>query len=130
MGFHGRHVRAVDERGGSEAERGRPVREFDAAGRRADEPSALLSPRIREEALSVASAPCGWHSLAMITLVEIERAAEALPPVQKTELLLFLAESLRKEQAPLPEPRLFSPEQLQAWMDEDEEAMRRFRTGA
>jgi hypothetical protein len=65
----------------------------------------------------------------MKTLAEIERAAEELPSAQRTELLLFLAESLRKEQAPLPEPRQFSTEQLQAWMDEDEEAMRRFRAG-
>ena len=65
----------------------------------------------------------------MKTLVEIERAAEELPSPQRTELLLFLAETLRKEQAPLPEPREFSTQQLQAWMDEDEEAMRRFRVG-
>jgi len=45
-------------------------------------------------------------------------------------LLLFVARSLREEQAPLPEPRLFSDEQLRAWMDEDEAAMRRFRSGA
>ena len=66
----------------------------------------------------------------MKTLVEIERAVEELPPAQKTELLLFVAQSLREEQAPLPEPRLFSDDQLQAWLDEDEAAMRRFRTGA
>ncbi len=64
----------------------------------------------------------------MKTLDEIERAAEDLPPGQKTELLLFLARSLRKQQASLPEPRTFSPEQLQKWMDEDDEAMRRFRS--
>ena len=66
---------------------------------------------------------------AMKTLVEIERAAEELPSAQRTELLLFLAETLRKEQAPLPEPRQFSTEQLQTWMDEDEKAMRSFRAG-
>ena len=65
----------------------------------------------------------------MKTLVEIERAAQELPPGQRTELLLFVAETLRKEQSPLPEPRQFSAVQLQAWMDEDEEAMRRFRAG-
>jgi len=65
----------------------------------------------------------------MKTLVEIERAAEELPSRQRTELLLFVAETLRKEQATLPEPREFSAEQLQAWMDEDEDAMRRFRAG-
>lgn len=66
----------------------------------------------------------------MKTLDEIERAAEELPTGQKTELLLFLARSLRKEQAPLPEPRIFSDDQLQRWMNEDEEAMRRFRSEA
>ena len=66
----------------------------------------------------------------MKTLAEIERAVEALPSGKKTELLLFVAQRLREEQAPLPEPRDFSDEQLRVWMDEDEEAMRRFRTGA
>jgi hypothetical protein len=66
----------------------------------------------------------------MKTLAEIERAVEELPSGEKTELLLFVAQRLRDEQAPLPEPRDFSDEQLRAWMDEDEEAMRRFRAGA
>lgn len=66
----------------------------------------------------------------MTTLVEIEQAVGGLLAAQKTELLLFVAQSLREEQVPLPEPRLFSDEQLRAWMDEDEEAMRRFRAGA
>ena len=70
------------------------------------------------------------HNAGMKTLAEIERAAEELPIGERTELLLFLAESLRKDQAPLPAPRLFSEAQLQAWMDEDEEAMRRFNAGA
>jgi hypothetical protein len=65
----------------------------------------------------------------MRTVVEIKCAAEELPSAQRTELLLFLAETLRKEQAPLPEPRQFSTEQLHTWMDEDEEAMRRFKAG-
>jgi hypothetical protein len=65
----------------------------------------------------------------MKTLAEIESAVEELPATQRAELLLFVARSLREEQAPLPEPRLFSAEQLGAWMDEDEEAMRRFRVG-
>jgi len=71
-----------------------------------------------------------WQKEAVKTLVEIERAVEELPAAQKTELLLFVARSLREEQAPLPAPRLFSDEQLRAWMDEDEEAMRRSRAGA
>jgi hypothetical protein len=63
----------------------------------------------------------------MSTLAEIESAAAALPPQEKAELLLFVAGQLRAQGAPLPEPRLFSPGQLQAWMDEDEEDMRKFR---
>jgi hypothetical protein len=66
----------------------------------------------------------------MSTLVEIESAAAALSASEKAELLLFVARQLRKEQAPLPEPRLFTKEQLQSWMDEDEEDMRLFRDRA
>lgn len=66
----------------------------------------------------------------MTTLIEIERAVAGLPSSEKTELLLYVAQSLRAQQAPLPEPRRFSDEQLQAWVDEDEEAMRRFRANA
>jgi hypothetical protein len=66
----------------------------------------------------------------MKTLTEIEQAVEELPSGQKTELLLFVARSLREAQAPLPEPRRFSDEQLRSWLDEDEEAMRRFQQGA
>jgi hypothetical protein len=66
----------------------------------------------------------------MKTLVEIESAVAELPAAQNAELLLFVAKSLREEQAALPEPRLFSDEQLRAWMDEDEEAMRRFQANA
>jgi len=65
----------------------------------------------------------------MSTLTEIEAAVEALPPREKAELLLFVAGQLRAEGASLPEPRLFSPEQLQAWMDEDEADMQTFRAG-
>ena len=63
----------------------------------------------------------------MSTLSEIESAVKALPAREKAELLLFVARQLRAEGAPLPEPRLFTPEQLQMWMDEDEEDMRKFR---
>ena len=64
----------------------------------------------------------------MSTLDEIEAAADKLPKNQQQELLLFLARRLREAGA-LPEPRLFSEEQLKAWMDEDEEDMRRLRAG-
>ena len=65
----------------------------------------------------------------MTTLAEIEAAAEALPPEQKQELLLFLAARLRAQGAELPEPREFSREQIAAWIAEDEADMRRFREG-
>ena len=89
---------------------------------------SLAGPLVCE--CAVANLRAGWQNDLMKTLAEIERAAEELPPAERTELLLFVARSLRQEQAPLPQPRLFSDEQLQAWMDEDEEAMRRFRAGA
>ena len=66
----------------------------------------------------------------MSTLAEIESAATALSSREKAELLLFVTGQLRAEGAPLPEPRLFSPDQLRAWMDEDEDDMRKFRAGA
>ena len=71
-----------------------------------------------------------WQNGRMKTLAEIERAVEELPSAEKTELLLFLARCLREEQTSLPEPRDFTDAQLRAWMDDDEEAMRRFRSGA
>ncbi len=40
-----------------------------------------------------------------------------------------MASQLRAEGAPLPEPRLFPPEQIQGCMNEDEEDMRKFRVG-
>lgn len=63
----------------------------------------------------------------MTTLAEIEAAADALPPAQKQELLLFLAARLRAEGGRLPSPRKFSSEQLKAWIVEDEADMQRFR---
>jgi hypothetical protein len=63
----------------------------------------------------------------MSSLVEIESAAATLSAGEKAELLLFVAQQLRDEQAPLPEPRLFSKDQLQAWMDEED--MVRFLDG-
>ncbi len=65
----------------------------------------------------------------MSTLNEIEAAAEKLSREQQQELLLFLARRLREDGGALPDPRLFSEEQLKEWMDEDEEDMRRFRAG-
>lgn len=64
----------------------------------------------------------------MSTLAEIESAADALPPEQKQELFLFLAARLRGA-GQLPSPREFSREQIEAWIADDEEGMRRFREG-
>jgi hypothetical protein len=65
----------------------------------------------------------------MSTLVEIADAARKLTPDERRQLLLQLAESLRAEHQPLPPPRKFSREEMQAWMDEDEADMKRFREG-
>jgi hypothetical protein len=62
----------------------------------------------------------------MTTLAEIEAAAETLPPEDKQHLLLFLAASLRTA-GQLPPPRPFSPEQIRAWIADDEAEMERFR---
>jgi hypothetical protein len=61
----------------------------------------------------------------MSTLAEIEAAADALPDGDKQRLLLFLAARLRAQPGQLPPPRTFSPEQLQAWIADDEADMRR-----
>lgn len=63
----------------------------------------------------------------MSTLAEIENAADALPPEQQQELLLFLAARLRSQRAEIPEPRKFSREQMAGWIAEDEADLRRFR---
>jgi len=65
----------------------------------------------------------------MSTLAEIEAAADALPPEQKQELLLFLAARLRAVGAKIPEPCKFARDQVAAWIAEDEADMRRFREG-
>jgi hypothetical protein len=65
----------------------------------------------------------------MSKLDEIEAAAEALPPGEKQELMLFLATRLRAQGAKMPEPRRFSREQMAGWIAEDEADMRRFQQG-
>jgi hypothetical protein len=63
------------------------------------------------------------------TLAEIQAAADALPPKQKQELMLFLGARLRAQGASLAAPREFSLEQLAAWIKEDAADMRRFGEG-
>ena len=64
----------------------------------------------------------------MSTLAEIEAAADLLPPELKEELFLFLAARLRGN-GEVPPPRDFSREQIDSWIADDEEGMRRFREG-
>ena len=61
----------------------------------------------------------------MNTLPEIEAAADALPPEQQQELLLFLAARLRAKAGQLPPLRKFPREQVDAWIAEDEADMKR-----
>ncbi|MEO7318834.1 MAG: hypothetical protein ABIZ56_07595 [Chthoniobacteraceae bacterium] len=66
----------------------------------------------------------------MSTLVEIEKAATELSADEQKLLLRFLLRIIPADNAALPEPRLFSEEEIQGWLAEDEESMRRFRDGA
>ncbi|MDB6057804.1 MAG: hypothetical protein JWO95_1648 [Verrucomicrobiales bacterium] len=63
----------------------------------------------------------------MSTLAEIEQAAEKLPLQEKTELLRFMLRIVPVDQSQLPEARVFSKEEVQGWLEEDEASMRRFR---
>jgi hypothetical protein len=65
----------------------------------------------------------------MSTLAEIEAAADALPPDQKQELILFLAARLRAGASELPPPREFTLEQIEKWIADDEQGYRRFLAG-
>jgi hypothetical protein len=69
------------------------------------------------------------YDVGMSTLVEIEAAARQLSSEEKQRLLVLVAQSLRAEGRPLPEPRRFSDEELKAWMDEDEADLRSLRGG-
>jgi hypothetical protein len=63
----------------------------------------------------------------MSSLIEIEAAAKQLPPSERQRLLLILAESLRIAGQALPDPRSFSIEEMQGWMEEDERDMKGLR---
>lgn len=63
----------------------------------------------------------------MSTLAEIEVAARRLSPAEKQQLLIAVAQSLREQNVPLPEPRQFSSAEMQGWMDEDERDLNEFR---
>jgi hypothetical protein len=80
-----------------------------------------------EMGLVVCAALCYFAHVS--NLAEIEVAADALPPEQKQELILFLGARLRAHGGAIPEPREFSREQMAAWIAEDEAGMVRFRDG-
>lgn len=63
----------------------------------------------------------------MNTLAEIETAADKLPLEQQQELFLFLGARLRGAENQIGTPREFSEEQIQSWIADDEEGMRRFQ---
>ncbi|HEY8747947.1 MAG TPA: hypothetical protein VIM11_08235 [Tepidisphaeraceae bacterium] len=67
------------------------------------------------------------YDFVMSTLEEIELAARHLTPGEKQKLLILVAQSLRAEGHSLPEPRMFSAAEMEAWMDEDEEDLKKFR---
>ena len=70
-----------------------------------------------------------WHHPFMSTLMEIEQAAVKLPAEEQKRLLRFLLRVLPVNEAELPEPRVFSDEEIQGWLAEDEASMRRLREG-
>jgi hypothetical protein len=65
--------------------------------------------------------------LIKVTLADIEAAVDSLSPAEKQELMLFLATRLRAEGAVLPEPRVFSADEMARGIAEDEADMRRLR---
>ncbi len=60
----------------------------------------------------------------MSSLLEIVKATDLLPRDQQRELFGFLLEKLRVDGPPLMAPRIFSVEEMKAWMDEDEADLR------
>lgn len=63
----------------------------------------------------------------MSTLLEIEKAAASLPLKDKTELLRFLLRIVPANQQEISEPRVFTEEEVQGWLDEDQASMHRLR---
>ena len=53
-----------------------------------------------------------------------------LPAEEQQQLLRFLLRVVPVTEAELPGPRIFSEEEIQGWLSEDEASMRRFREGA
>jgi hypothetical protein len=65
----------------------------------------------------------------MSPLLEIEAAAALLPPVERQQLIVFLARSLREDGARMPVPQRYTKEEIQGWLTEDEAELRQFSAG-
>lgn len=63
----------------------------------------------------------------MNTLIEVEKAANALTPAERQQLFLALARGLRAEGQLPPPPRKLTLEEMTRWMDEDEAGFKRFK---
>jgi len=71
-----------------------------------------------------------WQNAGMSMLMEIEQAAVKLPAGEQQQLLRFLLRVVPVNEVELSAPRIFSEEEVQGWLAEDEASMRRFRAGA
>ena len=65
----------------------------------------------------------------MSTVAEIEDATELLPRKEQEELFFFLVKKLRADGAKMPETTLYSSDQVEAWVAQDEADMQAFREG-
>ena len=63
----------------------------------------------------------------MSTVAELEKAVETLSSEEKQRLMVFLAARLRADNSRTPPPRTFSREEIEAWVEEDEEEARAFQ---
>jgi len=64
----------------------------------------------------------------MSSLAEIEAAVDSLPREHKEELLRYLAMHLRQDR-PLPEPRIYSQDEISSMLAEDKAEGEEFRRG-
>ena len=62
----------------------------------------------------------------MSTIADIEEAVNKLSEDERAELLLRIAGSLHLRGA-MPEPRIFSEQEIDSWIEGDERAMRELR---
>ena len=65
-----------------------------------------------------------------MTLLEIQKAADALSMEEKRELIIFLLRSLRDHQVELPPVRDIPKATIDKWIADDEEGYRNFLAGA